>query len=242
MNQFFEIFKWLLAISFFVALLLFTNQRQHAQNMYLKKIIIEESNDNFINQKIVLDFLQDNAVYFDSILPNNYSKEDLENLLISHPSIKDVEVFGSQKGDVNILIEQKQAVVRLKGNAGDYYLDEFGKRMELCSNYTPNLAVVTGDFTVNDHISIFQFISHINKSDFWRSQITQVHFDQGEVFLIPRIGSHKVNVGSFSNIIDKLNNLYHFYKVVMPHKGWQAYSDINLSFENQIVCLKNIEK
>ena len=98
----------------------------------------------------------------------------------------------------------------------------------------------------SEKVTFFKFFIRsellINKSDFWRSQITQVHFDEGEVLLIPRVGSHKVNVGSFSNIIEKLDNLYHFYKVVIPEKGWQAYSNINLSFENQIVCLKNIEK
>ena len=33
-------------------------------------------------------------------------------------------------------------------------------------------------------------------------------------------------------------NLYQFYKVAMPVKGWQTYSDINLKFNNQIVCAR----
>lgn len=238
MEKVFLIFKWLLAITLLVLLLLFTNNQQNSQNIYLNNVIVEESKDNFIDGKILLDYLQDQSIYFDSILVTDFSKEKLENILESHPAVKQAEVFGSQQGDINILVEQKQAIVRLKGDNGDYYLDEFGNRMELCTNYTSKVVVVTGNFSVKDHISIYEFISEINTSEFWRSQITQVHFEKGEVLLIPRVGSHKVNIGSFKNITDKLDNLYQFYKVVMPGKGWHTYSNINLKFENQIVCLK----
>ena len=69
-------------------------------------------------------------------------------------------------------------------------------------------------------------------------QITQIHFEKDDIFLIPRVGSQKINIGSFENIVEKLDNLYQFYKVVMHVKGWQTYSTINLKFDNQIVCVK----
>ena len=56
--------------------------------------------------------------------------------------------------------------------------------------------------------------------------------------MIPRVGSQKINIGDFENIAEKLDNLYQFYKVAMPVKGWQVYSEINLKFNNQIVCAK----
>ena len=68
------------------------------------------------------------------------------------------------------------------------------------------------------------------------SQITQIHFGEPDILLIPRVGYHKINIGTFENIVEKLDNLYQFYKVAMPVKGWQAYSNINLKFKNEIVC------
>ena len=35
-----------------------------------------------------------------------FFKEKLENILESHPAVKQAEVFGSQQGDINILVEQ----------------------------------------------------------------------------------------------------------------------------------------
>ena len=78
----------------------------------------------------------------------------------------------------------------------------------------------------------------INESEFWNAQIAQIHFEKDMILLIPRVGNHKINLGSFYNVSTKLDNLYQFYKSVMPVKGWQTYSEINLSFNNQIVCVR----
>lgn len=238
MNKVFFIFRWISAIFLLVILLVFTNERQAKQKVSLNKIIIKKSDDNFVNKEIVLDYLKYKSVTFDNIPITEFNKEAIESLLDSHPAIKDVEVFASQKGDVDILIEQKKAIVRVKSNTEDYYLDEFGNQMRYSSNYTPKLLVATGDISAEDHTEIYRFIKEIHKSDFWIAQITQIHFEQNDILLIPRVGNQKINIGSFENIVEKLDNLYQFYKVAMPVKGWRAYSNINLKFNNQIVCTR----
>lgn len=235
------IFKWLFVITLLAVLLIFTNDRQSAQKISLNNIIIKESDNSFVTKQIISNYLEDRLVRFDSGLVANFSSEDLEILLESHPGIKEVEVFSSQKGGVEIFIEQKNAIVRVKSNTGDYYLDEFGEKMQLSDNYTPKLVVATGHILANDHAGIYKFVKEINKSDFWNAQITQVHFSKDNIFLIPRVGSQKINIGNFECILEKLDNLYQFYKVVMPLKGWQTYSEINLNFNNQIVCSKKIK-
>jgi len=232
------IFKWLLVITLLVAALIFTNDRQAAQRMNLNDIKIKESVHDFVNKQIVLDYLKEKSIRFDSVLMINFNKDKLEEILESHNGIKQAEVFANQKGGVDILIEQRQAIVRVKSITDDYYLDDFGKRMELSDNYSPKLVVATGYVDNKNHLEIFEFIKQINKSDFWSAQITQIHFEKNEVFLVPRVGSQKINIGSFENIAAKLDNLYQFYKVGMPVKGWQTYTDINLKFSNQVVCVK----
>ena len=48
----------------------------------------------------------------------------------------------------------------------------------------------------------------------------------------------KIYFGLLTNIHEKLDNLYQFYKQVMPVKGWQTYRDISVKYNNQIVCTK----
>ncbi len=238
MKKVFIISKWMLSLTTLFVLLVFSNDRQATQRISLQDISIKQTDDNFIDEYIVLDYLKDRAVRFDSILMIDFNQERLENVLESHPGVKEAEVFISQKGKVNILIKQKKAIVRIKSNTGDYYLDEFGEAMQLFDDYTSKLVVATGDISINNHVGIYEFVKEISKSDFWSAQITQIHFDNNEIFLIPRVGSQRINIGSFDNVLEKLDNLYQFYKVAMPVKGWQSYSDINLKFNNQIVCVR----
>jgi len=232
------IFQWILAIALLVVVLSFTNSRQDKQFVSLNEISIAASADNFLNKRIVLTYLDNNNISFDSILLNDFKIEALENMIQLHPGIKDAEVYTNQKGGIQISIEQKKAILRVKSNFDDCYLDEFGKRMELSDHYTPCLLVVTGNFSSNNYKEIFEFLNEINQSDFWQSQLTQIHYDDKDVILIPRVGEHKIHIGDFRNIKEKLDNLYQFYNVALPVKGWQTYSDINLKYKNQIVCTK----
>ena len=222
-----------------ILMLIFTNSRQSVQQVILHDIVIQASDHKFIDKQIVLNYLEKNSVFFDSISVADFKTEDLETLLESHPVIKEAEIFVNQKGNVEVSIMQKKAIVRIKSDSGDYYLDEFGKVMNLSDNYTPRLVVATGDISINNHSEIHKFINEINDSKFWNYQITQIHFENNNILLIPRVGSQRINIGNFENISEKLQNLYQFYKVAMPSKGWQTYSDINLKFDNQIVCVKN---
>ena len=233
------IFKWTLTIALLVILLVFTDNWQSSQKVTLNDILIMESDDNFVDKKIISTYLKDESVHFEGILIADFSKSKLENILESLPCVKEVEVFSCQKGHVDILIEQKKAIIRVMSNTDDYYLDEFGDKMYLSDNFTPKLVVATGDISIKNHKSLYEFVKEINKSDFWKSQITQIHFERDNVLLIPRVGGQKINIGGFQNIAEKLDNLYQFYNVVMPTMGWQTYSDINLKFNNQIVCTKN---
>jgi cell division protein FtsQ len=238
MKKIFVISKWVLTLSLLVFLLVFTNNRQAIQRVTLNDVLIKKSSHNFVDKKRALNYLKDKSFSIDSVLMNKFSKKELETLLLSHNGIKEVEVSSTQNGLLDILIYQKNPIVRIKSNTEDYYLDEFGKKMQLSESYTSKLVVATGNISVKNHAEIHSFIKEINKSIFWNAQITQIHFEQDEIFLIPRVGDQKINIGSFENIIEKLDNLYQFYKLAMPVKGWQTYSNINLKFKNQIVCLR----
>ena len=238
MRKVYVIFRWMSIITVLFILLVFTNNRQDMQKQSLDRIIIKGVDNSFVDKISVLDYLQHKLVRSDSIFSDIFSKQKIEMVLESHPNIKQAEVFTNQKGNLGIVIEQKKAVVRVKTDAEDYYLDEFGVRMSTSENYTPRLLVATGNISASNRMDLFNFVKLISKSDFWSSQITQIHFEENNILLIPSVGDHKIHLGSFDNIIDKLDNLYHFYKTAIPIKGWQAYTDINLKFKNQIVCTK----
>ena len=232
------ILRWLLVIVLFVLVLSFTNGKHQQQLVSLDKINIELAAERFVNHEIVIDFMLENGISFDSVSLNQFQLEALEQFLEYYPSIENVEVFTSQEGDVSIDIIQRKAVVRIITKNDNYYLDANGKVMPISKHYTPRVLVASGNVSEQNHQEIFDFVNVINESKFWKAQITQLHFINKEYILIPRVGEHKIHFGLLTRVNEKLNNLYQFYQQAMPVKGWQTYSDISLKYNNQIICTK----
>ena len=238
MKKVLQILKWGMLLSLMVVVLSFTNQMQNKQMVFLNQINIEVSEDKFMTEQIALKYIKQQDFNFDSVALSNFYLNELEIAFLEHPAIKNAEVYSNQKGVININLQQRKAVVRIKTDNTDYYLDEQGMKMPLSSEYTPRVLVVTGDVNESKHTSVFSFIEIINKDIFWKSQITQVHFSNNEVIIIPRVGSQKIHFGTLTDVNKKLGNLYQFYKQAMPVKGWQTYSEISLAYNNQIICTK----
>jgi len=238
MKKVLQILKWGMLLSLMVVVLSFTNQMQNKQMVFLNQINIEVSEDKFMTEQIALKYIKQQDFNFDSVALSNFYLNELEIAFLQHPAIKNAEVYSNQKGVININLQQRKAVVRIKTDNTDYYLDEQGMKMPLSSEYTPRVLVVTGDVNESKHSSVFSFIEIINKDIFWKSQITQVHFSNNEVIIIPRVGSQKIHFGTLTDVNKKLGNLYQFYKQAMPVKGWQTYSEISLAYNNQIICTK----
>jgi len=238
MKRLLQIIKWSILIALTVIVLVFTEKKQGEQLVQLDQINIEISKDKFLTKDIVLKYIEKHNFAYDSVVLSQFYLNTLEEILLKHPAVKKAEVYSDQKGIMNIKLQQKKAVVRIKTAAADYYLDEGGLEMPLSEEYTPRVIVVSGDVNQQHHASIYAFIQKINKSEFWKSQIMQLHFSGDKVVLIPRVGNQKIHFGMLVNSTEKLANLYQFYKQAMPVKGWQTYSDISLKYNNQIVCTK----
>jgi cell division protein FtsQ len=236
MKKLLQIIKWGMLIALIVIVLVFTEKKQEEKTVKFHQINIEMSEDKFVTKDIVLQYIE--KYNFDNVVPSQFYLNDLEEILLKHPAVKKADVYSNQQGVINIKLQQKKAIVRIKTTAADYYLDEDGSVMPFSKEYTPRAIVVSGDVNHQHHASIYAFIQIINKSEFWKSQIMQLHFSDDQVMLIPRVGNQKIHFGMLVNSTEKLANLYQFYKQAMPVKGWQTYSDISLKYNNQIVCTK----
>ena len=233
-----QILKWGMLIALTVIVFAFTEKKQGEQLVQLNQINIEMSKDQFLTRNIVLQYIEKHNFAYDGVVLTQFYLNDLEEILLKHPAVKKAEVYSSQQGYMDIKLQQRKAIVRIKTTDADYYLDEDGLEMPLSKEYTPRVIIVSGDANQKHHASIYAFIQKINKSEFWKSQITQLHFSGDQVMLIPRVGNQKIHFGMLVNSSEKLDNLYQFYNQAMPVKGWQTYSDISLKYNNQIVCAK----
>jgi cell division protein FtsQ len=182
----------------------------------------------------------------------------IEKLLNQKNAIKESQVSITRNGTLKINITQRKPVLRIQSSNGGFYVDETQYIFPLVPTFTSYVPIVSGNipFTLNDgHRGkaqeddtnwlgrMMELGNYLSSDPFWSAQIEQIYVDaKGEIILSPRIGNHKIIFGELTDIENKFNKLYTFYKHIVPAEGWDKYSAVNLKYKDQIICSTNNKK
>ena len=211
------------------------------------KVLIENSSYRFVNEESIREHVMN---IDSSIFKKNMSQintEFIETGLEKISAIENAEVYDGifgcpwkLQGRLIVRILQRTPVFRVIGEAGTFYVDSSGKKIEMTPEKAKKMIIVTGFLKKRENIEkILPFIMYLNKDDFWKSQIQQIYrYENGELKIIPLIGSQIIEFGGTENYRGKLRNLKALYEQGFSKTGWQKYSNINLKFKDQIVCTK----
>lgn len=164
----------------------------------------------------------------------------IETELKKNEMIAQVEAYKTPSGIVKLEVYQKMPVLRVMGYGGSYYVDNEGSTMPVSPRYVAYVPIASG--AVEKQLAItdlYKFALFLQEDEFWNNQVEQifVHPDQ-EIELIPRVGNHRIILGTLEGFQEKLDNLRLFYEQAIPKVGWEKYGIINLKYKNQIVCTK----
>lgn len=212
--------------------------------------------DPFLVEKDVEDLVYSR---FDSLDGKAFSEiplSQIEFLIESNPSVRNAEVFIETRGKLEIEIDLKKVIARIKPDTTDgFYIDENGGTMPWVSRHTPRVLTVSGhlaqynrfvkdsliDVDLSTHTKlvqdVFQLASFLESHPYWKAQIGQVYIEEnGDAVLIPLMGDHEFIVGDLSNCEQKLEKVKVFHDQIAQKVGWEKYKIVNLKFDNQIIC------
>lgn len=244
---------WILGVSTIVVSLAFTEIKKN--DFKCKKITInvnKDDEDYFINKQDISALIQ---IGGDSLLNKNVDAinvKRLEKLIEDNKYISNAEVFIDLNGELFVNVKQRKPMLRIfTADQHSFYLDENGLKMPLSPNYSAKVLSANGyidevyggiyDSVKNPLLNdIFALSQYIRKNDFLDAQIEQIYIEENkDITLIPRVGNQRIILGSIEKMNEKFEKLYLFYTKAMPKAGWDAYSIINLKFDNQIVATKS---
>ncbi len=185
----------------------------------------------------------------------------LEKLIYTNEYVDRAEVYSTIDGYVNIDVWQRNPVVRIINSQNEhYYIDENGGFMPVSSKFSKPVVVANGyifdryrqkslnfasEFpgdTAADPllVQIYEVARFIRDDEFWNSQIEQIYVNESfDLELIPRVGDHRIIIGSSAGLEEKLEKLMVFYEKGVSRAGWNNYSVINLKYKDQVVCRKH---
>jgi cell division protein FtsQ len=204
-------------------------------------IYIEDGSvKGFLDQEEIKTLLQRARCYPIGDQMSSVDVRVIEEQLKKNPFVKNAQCYKTQTGHVNITVDQRLPVIRVKADNGDdYYVDEHGNIMPN-THFASNLVVATGAIQQKHAQKVLKDIGcYLLQTPLWGNQVEQLNvLADGSIEMVPRVGDHIVYLGSPSNLERKLTRLEKFYKYGLSKAGWNKYSYINVEFDNQIICKK----
>lgn len=257
-----NILIWFLIIAYIAIAMSFVKEkRSKILCLDVKVEILDSLHNGFITVTDIKDFLHETDMNVIGMPIVSINTKDIERKLKLYSAVKHSEVYVTVDGDIRVEIDQRNPIVRIINKRGQsYYIDQEGTIMPLSNKYSSHVLIANGNivehFEVNrtreiycnkdknwekSHLlcDLYQLSKFIYEDEFWRSQIEQVYVNyESEFELIPRVGSHIIYLGSIENYKTKFRNLRAFYKQGLNKVGWNKYTEINLKFDNQVICTK----
>lgn len=173
----------------------------------------------------------------DSMAAASYNLREMELRLGALSIIENVNCRRLANDVIAIDVVPMIPVARVFDNHGSYYINRAGKHLQASARYQIDVPVIITD---NDSLTnadeIIPLLDRITENKMWSQLVSALKVDRGgDIFIVPAVSGHIVNIGDGSNIDDKMTRLFAFYNQVLDVKGWNYYDTISVKFANQVI-------
>lgn len=232
-----------------VVLILFAGVKNHSRKVDQLQVDIKDQDGiYFTDQLEVVDLITDKSGdYVVGVEMGDLRPRTLEERVEANPFVKDAQVYRDLKGNVQVTVQQSKPIARVyNANAADHYIDEGGRILPINARHTARVPLLETEFTfswdknLNESKygeKVLALLQYIEADAFWSAQIAHLVIKKdGDIDMLPQVTKQTITFGQPENIERKFSKLMTFYKEILPGKGWNTYSSVNLKFENQIIC------
>ena len=158
----------------------------------------------------------------------------LETFLENNPYVLKAEVFSFPEGILGINIQEKQALVEIKGEKS-FYLDRFGTKLPFSKSYQPKVPTYVGELNEINEKGLLSLINFFNQDPFLKSELITVYYKSDNFYLELKSYDFEVEIGDMTQLQNKLQRLKIFCAYQMNSKLEKKFKLISLKFKNQIV-------
>ena len=161
----------------------------------------------------------------------------VEQALAKLPHLESGECVKGEDGVLLVKVRQLVPVMRVIDGDNMYYVNREGKRMPASTSFSCDVPIVKGHFTAAyPPQRLIPLINYVSGDSALNALVAMFEYrDSNNIYMIPNITGHVVNLGDASGFENKFKKLLLFYKKVMPEKGWTAYDTISVKWRHQVV-------
>lgn len=172
----------------------------------------------------------------------------IEHLMESKGVVKDCEAWTTRDGVLHISISQRTPVLMFKRGEEGFYLDRDACVMPLHSSYTADVPVIEGAIpdlsggkNTDWSMGVLELMDWIAASKTWKEKIEKVSVNKdGDIELRVTDGKERFIFGAPGQTGSKFSRMEKYYSHIVPSKGEGYYKSVNLKYNKQIICRKDI--
>jgi cell division protein FtsQ len=184
--------------------------------------------------------------------------EGMEQMLENNAYVKNVKVYTSLTGRLNIEVERQKPLVRIVNRHGEsFYVSATGRIMPLSTRYVPHVIIASGNINErfadlkntnmtdtaagkngNGQVKMLYLLANaIGSNAFMDEHISQIYVNgNGEFELIPDKGNYTILLGDVSDVERKFENFQAFYLKGLPKTDAGKMKVVNLKYKDMVVC------
>lgn len=164
----------------------------------------------------------------------------IEQALMRSEYLEKAECVKAHQGVLIIRASQLVPVLRVFDGDNSYYVNRYGKHMSATASYHADVPVVQGHFTDSYPATrLLPIVQYVESDSLLRSLVTMYTMrDSDNIYIVPAIYGHVVNMGSATDFEAKFRKLKLFYRKVLPAKGWENYDTISVKWDHQVVATR----
>ena len=230
------------------SLMIFGGVRNNSRSIEELDVEVAKEDGLFFTDELeVIDLMTDSTGYVVGVEAREMDPKVLEARVEANPFVKEAQVFRDVEGNLQVRVKQSKPIARVFTNSDkDKYIDSEGRVLPVNAKHTARVPLLETEFEFGwkNQLGespygrqVFELLLFIEQDPFWKAQIAHILLKKdGEIELYPQVTKQTIVFGKPENLEEKFSKLMTFYKEILPKKGWNHYSKVNVKFKDQIVC------
>lgn len=207
----------------------------------LEIVIKDSARYNFLDKQDIEKLLTLHKIHPVGLLMSDINTLEIHDSVLTNKLVKSAEVYSTQRNTIVVKVNQRVPIFRvISDTKGSFYVDNNRETMPDSHSFALYVPLATGsideEYATNE---LFDFITFLEENPYWEAWIEQIVVKENkDVEIIPRVGNFKIVFGKLENYNEKLSRFSLFIEKGLNVVGWNRYSEINLKFDNQVVCTR----
>ncbi|MBR4810006.1 MAG: hypothetical protein IK031_06980 [Bacteroidales bacterium] len=172
----------------------------------------------------------------------------IERLMEEQKAVRKCEAWTTRNGVLHVSIEQREPALRFMGDGRGFYIDREGVTIPLHPSYTAPVPVIEGmvpDMQDEGHAAwaagVLELTDFISSSKAWKDRVEKISVGKASDIELRLDGCReRFILGAPDGIRDKFDRIGKYFAYIVPAKGEGYYKSVNLKYNHQIICRKDI--